>query len=203
MSAPSSAQRASFSVLPAVTATVAPTALASWIAIVPMPLEPPCTSSVSPGRRWAIMKTFDQTVQVTSGSAAAVTRSTPSGTGSSWPAGTATFSAYPPPASSAHTSSPTDQPDTPAPSAAIRPEHSRPGYGGRAGRRIVEPLALEQIGAVDGARRHLDQHLALAGHRIGDLGPDERLGATGFRNRDRMHAGEATPGVRSCRQSCP
>ncbi len=35
--------------MPAVTITVAPKALASWIAVVPMPLEPPWTSSVSPG----------------------------------------------------------------------------------------------------------------------------------------------------------
>ena len=72
------------------------------------------------------MKTFDQTVQATSGSAAAVTRSTPSGTGISWPAGTATRSAYPPPASSAHTSSPTAQRVTPSPSAATVPLHSSP-----------------------------------------------------------------------------
>lgn len=77
----------------------------------------------------ATMNTFDQTVETTSGRAAAVTRSTPAGTGSSWPAGTATRCAYPPPASSAHTSSPTDQPDTPGPIAEIRPEHSRPGWG--------------------------------------------------------------------------
>ena len=66
---------------------------ASWIAIVPMPDEPPCTRSVSPGRRPAAMKTFDQTVQTTSGSPAASTRSTPAGTGSTCPAGTATCSA--------------------------------------------------------------------------------------------------------------
>lgn len=59
--------------------------------MVPIPLDPPCTSSVSPGRRWATMNTLDQTVAVTSGSAAAVTRSTPLGTGRSWPMGTATF----------------------------------------------------------------------------------------------------------------
>ncbi len=56
------------------------------------------------------MNTLDHTVQATSGSAPAVTRSTPSGTGITWPAGTSTFSAYPPPASSAQTSSPTAQP---------------------------------------------------------------------------------------------
>jgi hypothetical protein len=37
------------------------------------------------------MKTLDQTVQTTSGSAAACFRSTPAGTGSSCPAGTDTF----------------------------------------------------------------------------------------------------------------
>ena len=56
-------------------------------------------------------------------------RSTPAGTGISWPTGTATSSAYPPPDSSATHGSPTDQPVTPAPSAAIVPLHSRPGYG--------------------------------------------------------------------------
>ena len=56
------------------------------------------------------MNTLDHTVQATSGRAAAVTRSTPCGTGITCPAGTATFSAYPPPASRAQTWSPTDQP---------------------------------------------------------------------------------------------
>ncbi len=93
MSAPSSAQRASFSGLPAVTATRAPTAFANWIAMVPIPLEPPWISTVSPGRKWEMRNTFDQTVAVTSGSAAATVSSTPSGTGRSWPTGTATFSA--------------------------------------------------------------------------------------------------------------
>ena len=125
-SAPRSAHTASFPALPAVVKTVADSALASWIANVPMPPAPPCTSSVSPGWRPAIMNTLDQTVQATSGIDPAATRSRPSGIGISWPAGTATSSAYPPPASSAHTSSPTDQPVTPSPSAATVPLHSRP-----------------------------------------------------------------------------
>ncbi len=79
------------------------------------------------------MKTLDHTVQATSGSAAASTRPTPSGTGSSCPAGTATCSAYPPPVSRAQTSSPTDHPVTSVPTAVIRPEHSRPGYGDEPG----------------------------------------------------------------------
>src|SRR5664280_2709519 len=98
-----------------------------------MPLEPPCTSSDSPARSPAVMNTLDHTVQATSGRPPAGTRSTPAGTGMSCPTGTATRSAYPPPASSAHTSSPTAQPDTPAPSSATTPEHSSPGYGGASG----------------------------------------------------------------------
>jgi Zn-dependent alcohol dehydrogenase len=97
------------------TVTVAPSALPTWIACVPMPEPPPCTSRCSPARSRASCTTFDQTVQATSGSAAASTTDTPSGTGSSCPAGTATCSAYPPPTSSAHTGSPTDQPSTPSP----------------------------------------------------------------------------------------
>ena len=87
---------------------------------------PPCTSSVSPGCRPATMNTLDQTVQATSGSAAAVTRSTPSGSGISCPAGTATFSAYPPPERRAQTRSPTWWPSTPSPTAETVPLHSRP-----------------------------------------------------------------------------
>jgi len=49
------------------------------------------------------MNTVDQTVQATSGKPAASVRDTPSGTGSSWPAGTTTFSAYPPPLRNAQT----------------------------------------------------------------------------------------------------
>ena len=62
----------------------------SWIAIVPMPPAPPCTRKVSPGCSPAIMKTLDHTVHATSGSAAAVTTSMPSGIGITCPAGTAT-----------------------------------------------------------------------------------------------------------------
>ncbi len=94
--------------------------------VVPMPLEPPCTRKTSPGPSPVSMNTLDHTMQVTSGSAAAVGRSMPAGLGSSCPAGTATRSAYPPRESSAHTSSPTAQPDTPSPASLMIPLHSRP-----------------------------------------------------------------------------
>src|SRR4051794_25418707 len=98
------------------------------MAIVPMPLEPPWTRKRSPGlnRPAAEPKSIDHTVQVTSGRAAASTRDTPDGTAISCPTGTATLSAYPPPASSAHTSSPTLHPATASPTALIVPEHSIP-----------------------------------------------------------------------------
>ena len=108
-------------------------ARASWMAIVPIPDEPPWTSSHCPGASPADMKTFDHTVQATSGSAAASTSDTPAGTGSSWPAGTATRAAYPPPESSAQAWSPTAQPVTFAPTAATRPLHSSPRYAGAPG----------------------------------------------------------------------
>src|SRR5450759_1228541 len=128
MLAPSSRQASSLYAVPAVTATRAPTARASWIAIVPIPLDPPWIRIVCPGCRLAVMNTLDHTVHATSGSAAASTSAMPFGTGSSWAAGTATCSAYPPPESSAHTLSPTAQPVTLVPRALIVPLTSRPGY---------------------------------------------------------------------------
>src|SRR5262250_1120343 len=50
ISAPSWRQAAHFCAVPAVTITRASKALPSRIAVVPMPLAPPCTSSVSPCR---------------------------------------------------------------------------------------------------------------------------------------------------------
>ncbi len=55
-SAPSAVHAAHFSSLPAVTMTVAPNALPSWMAEVPMPDEPPWTSSVSPALRSAAVE---------------------------------------------------------------------------------------------------------------------------------------------------
>ena len=125
-SAPRLRQKSRFSAVPAVVNTRAPSWVASWIAKLPMPPAPPCTSSTSPGCSAATMNTIDHTVHATSGSAAAATRSTPSGTGISWPDGTATWVAYAPAESSAQAWSPTAQPSTPSPSAATVPLHSMP-----------------------------------------------------------------------------
>ena len=87
MSAPSRSQASSFSRVLAVTATRAPNARAICTAMVPMPLDPPWTSKVSPAVSLANWNTFDHTVRIASGSPAASTRSTLSGTGSTWAAG--------------------------------------------------------------------------------------------------------------------
>jgi hypothetical protein len=56
-------QNATFSALPAVVMTVAPNALASWIAASPMPLVPPWTMNVSPRESFARSKTLFHTVK--------------------------------------------------------------------------------------------------------------------------------------------
>src|SRR5664279_1555274 len=97
--------------------------------MVPIPEPPPWISTIWRERSPAVITRFDQTVHAASGSPAAWIRSTPAGTGRTWTAGTVTRCAYPPPTSRAHTLSPTCQPITPGPSAAITPEHSMPRIG--------------------------------------------------------------------------
>ena len=92
-SAPSAKQAATFSSLPAVTMTFAPMALANWIAVTPMPLDPPCTSRVSPVCRRPRSNTFDQTVKKVSGRLAASTSLRPAGDGRHWAIGAAHNSA--------------------------------------------------------------------------------------------------------------
>jgi hypothetical protein len=64
-----------------------PRATASWIAVVPMPLDPPWNNADSPARSFPRSKTFVQTVKNVSGMAAAVTTSMPFGIGRHWTAG--------------------------------------------------------------------------------------------------------------------
>jgi hypothetical protein len=78
---------------PAVAITLAPKALPSWMAVTPMPLVPPCTSSQSPAARWARSNTLDHTVKKFSGSAADSTSLKPAGVGSIWPTGATQYSA--------------------------------------------------------------------------------------------------------------
>ena len=70
-SAPSLRQASALSCEPTVTITFEPNALASWIAMVPMPDEPPWISSVSPGFSAPRSNTLCQTVISVSGIAPA------------------------------------------------------------------------------------------------------------------------------------
>jgi hypothetical protein len=87
-SAPRSRQAWHFSSLPAVASTLpAPMALASWMAVTPMPLVPPWTMKVSPACRRPRSNTLLQTVKKVSGSEAASMSLRPLGTGRHWPTG--------------------------------------------------------------------------------------------------------------------
>lgn len=130
-SAPRDRHRATRSGPPAVVSTRAPSATATWIATVPTPPDPPCTSTVSPGRTWAA-ENVDHTVAAASGSAAAVTGSS-AGIGSTSPARATARSAQPPPSSRATTSSPRRGHPTFAPTSTTRPDTSRPGQSGAPG----------------------------------------------------------------------
>jgi hypothetical protein len=86
-------QAAHLSSLPAVTMTVAPAALASWMAVTPMPLVPPWISSVSPACRRPRSNTLLQTVKKVSGRLAASTSLRPWGTGRHCATGATQYSA--------------------------------------------------------------------------------------------------------------
>ena len=113
------------------------------------------------------MTTFDHTVHVVSINPAASTRSTPSGTGATRPAGTATSSAYPPP----------DEEgadlvaDRERRHAVTQSRHLaralQPEDVGRAGWRLVEALPLEQVGPVHPCGLDADEHFTRAGLGVG------------------------------------
>jgi hypothetical protein len=69
-----------------VTITLAPKAFASWIAMVPMPDEPPWISSVSPVLSAPRSNTLCQTVISVSGMAAASIIDSDAGTAIAWAA---------------------------------------------------------------------------------------------------------------------
>src|SRR5213594_2817052 len=96
-SAPSLRQASHFPAEPAVVITLAPSALANWIAAVPIPDEPPCTSSVSPDLRPPRSKVLYQTVKNVSGTAAASVIGRLAGTGRQWLSCAGQYSAWPPP----------------------------------------------------------------------------------------------------------
>ena len=104
--APSAATSSRLSGLRTVAVTRAPTLLPSWIAAVPTPPAPPCTSSRSPACRPACVKSASCAVVKTSGNPPAAGQSSWSGTGISTRSWTTASSACPPPPTIAITRSP-------------------------------------------------------------------------------------------------
>src|SRR5690606_9272490 len=74
------------------------------------------------------------------------------------------------------------------PAGALEPDDVR-----RAGRRRVVALPLQQVGAVDRARHHVDDDLARARDGVRDLGPLQHFRAARFPHRDRMHTADTIP----------
>ena len=176
-------------------ATVHPSALAIWIANVPIPPAPPCTRYVSPGARCAIWYTVPWIVHAASGRAAASTRVTPSGHGQQLALGHGYFLRVRAPAQQRAylvTDLPAGdlraQPDDPA-----RAFHA--GVGRRSRRRGVVALPLQDVCPVEPGRRDLHEHLARAGHRVGHFLQAQDLGSARMGDDDRTH--EVSPDCRS------
>ena len=150
---------------------------ASWIAVVPMPLEPPWISTPSPAASRPRSNTLCQTVKKVSGSAAASTMREALAA----PAGIAARARRSKSHSrrrvtSAHTASPTLKRSDAEPDRDDPARDFEAGNVGRARRRRVLALALQDVGAVDARRLDRDQHLARARDRHRPLGQVQHLG---------------------------
>jgi hypothetical protein len=125
---------ASFAGPPAVQITRAPRATASWVAAMPTPPAPACTSTVWPAPTPARSRAQNAVWYVT-GSAAATTGSKPAGSGVASAASSVTVSPSAPCGSAGQaTTSTSDRCSVPAPVATTRPANSTPGVIGGSGR---------------------------------------------------------------------
>src|SRR5215211_5848821 len=125
-SSPYSCRRSSFSSLDAVASTVAPARLASWMVASPTPLAPACTRTVSPGCRCPNSNRQSSAVPHGTGTHAASTMSSPSGTTHVTIDGVATRSACDPHNIVHTTRCPGCRSCTSAPTSAIVPAHWYP-----------------------------------------------------------------------------
>ena len=157
-------QAAHFSSLPAVAITVAPQALASWIAVTPMPLVPPWTSSVSPGLQARPVEHVRPDGEEGLGQA----RRLDVGQASRAPAGIARPAPRTAPRSRRRRPARRRGHRCSKPAAAIaaasplddRSRHFQARQVGRARRHRVQALALQHVGPVHAGRRDANQHLA-------------------------------------------
>jgi len=176
-----------------VQATMAPRALPSWMAMLPIPPAPPWTSSTSPGASLAWPKTLALTVHATSGSGR-IRHAHPVRDGQQLPGGHGGQFRV--------TAAGHQRADavTLAPAGHARPDPGDPAgtlqsrIGGSAGRRRVEALPLHDIRRVHAGRRDLDQHLAFARDRIRYLLQAEYLGPAGGGDDDSAHGQLQKPG---------
>ena len=170
-SAPSAATCSRSSSLRTVAVTRAPAARASWIAAVPTPPAPPCTSSRSPGRSSACVKSASWAVVKTSGR--------PPAAGQSSAAGNRHQLALVHDRELRLAAAADDRHHALAEREALRPG-AEPGHDlarelqagdvlRRAGRRRVEPAPLHHVRAVEPGGAHAHEHLARARHRVGVL----------------------------------
>ena len=128
----------------------------SAIAIVPIPLVPPCTSTLSPSAAKPRSNRFTQTVNNVSGIAAASKSVDRIGHGQAGADGSdAIFGIAAACDEGADVAAHQLFPTVDDLSGDFQPEDVR-----RTGRRRIEPLALKDVGPVDARRGDLDQHLA-------------------------------------------
>src|SRR5262249_13102270 len=120
----------SFASLDAAAITRAPMRRAISTAAEPTPPAAPRTTTWSPGRTSATLRSASYAVAYTTGNAAAAARSTPSGTRTSPAAGATAASANAPTKTVPHTRSPARTPLVAAPTAATVPAKSLPGVNG-------------------------------------------------------------------------
>ena len=160
----------------------------SAIAIVPMPLVPPWTSTQSPSAAKPRSNRLTQTVNSVSGIAAASTSDRRFGNGQAGAGRRDAIFGI-----AAARDQRADLLADERLSALARLDDLAGDLEaedvGRAGRRRIEPAPLEDVGPVDAGRGDLDQHFAGPGSRHRPLDQRQLLGAVRLRRDDRHHRG--------------
>ena len=160
----SSGSTRSFSGLPAVATTVAPSCRAYWMANEPMPPAPPCTRNTSPAASWASSR-LDTTVAATSSTPAASTTPQPRRRRHHLPGGDRDLLRVPAARQQGDARVADGPARHPVADGGDVPRDLQPDQRARPGRRRVVALPLQEVGAVDPGRRHVDQELARPGLR--------------------------------------
>ena len=177
-SAPRSRVSCRFASLEAVAITrPAPQSLASWIARLPTPPAPACTTTVSPACRWVLVRSRCQAVAPWTRVVSAWASETSSGTSNSSSGSAAIFS---------RVAAGADEADEPA---AGLVAHDRLGAGYQREGLLGEVgiLGLVGVGVVDAGREHVEDALAGLRFRIGQVPDDEGLGAAELGDLDGAH----------------